>query len=70
MKFKGFWKGLWDLQKANFSFIKDWWLPYTIMMIVATLISACASYICIFGFPKGIFKKTDDIDELEELLNS
>lgn len=71
MKFKGFWKGLWDLTEHSLAWLKDYWLAYIILFIVVYMIS-----FAIFCVPAVIDeldrrkKLREAEDELEEFLNN
>ena len=38
MKFKGFWKSYWELLMHSMEWLKDYWLAYTILMIVCVIL--------------------------------
>lgn len=38
MKFKGFFKGLWEQEKIWFRWLKDYWLAYIIFVVVVYII--------------------------------
>ena len=64
MKFKGFWKSLWELNKQSFAWLKDYWFAYTILLVVTFVISfmAFGGY-ALFGYLKPVKVSDDDIED-------
>lgn len=65
MKFKGFWKSLWELNMHSLHWLKEYWFAYTILMIVSLAVF-CIPYACFEYLNSRDSKKNDD--ELEEFL--
>ena len=38
MKFKGFWKSLWELNKQSLAWFKDYWLAYILLFIIVYIL--------------------------------
>lgn len=61
MKIKGFWKGYVELCKHSMEWLKDYWLLYTIIMVLTALIYLIPSFIEDYKWKKAC-KKAEDGD--------
>ena len=71
MRFKGFWKEYWNLIcKPSFTWMRRFWLPYSILLVVTFIAAFCATWSYYFGFDslkELLFKKRTD-EDLEDFL--
>lgn len=70
MKFKGFFKEYWNMVcKPSFAWMRKYWLPFSICMVISCFLSFCYAWFVTFGLgdPESRIKRTDD-EELEEFL--
>jgi hypothetical protein len=68
MRFKGFFKEYWtEVFKPSISWMKKFWLPYSILLVVTCIASFCYTWYTYFGWEglKSLFTKRTDgtIDE-------
>ena len=71
MRFKGFFKEYWNMVfKPSIAWMKKYWLPYSIVLVIAWIISFCYVWCKYFGLDDFkrtfITKRTDD--EVEDFL--
>ena len=45
MKFKGFWKSLYELNKQSLAWLKDYWFAYVLLFIIVYIVGALIFYI-------------------------
>lgn len=68
MRFKGFFKEYWtEVFKPSISWMKKYWFPYSILLVVTFIISFCYTwYVCfgLDGLKSFVTKRTDD--EIED----
>ena len=68
MRFKGFFKEYWtEVFKPSISWMKKYWLPYSILLVVTFIISFCYAWYSFFGLDglKSLVAKRTD-DEIED----
>lgn len=67
MKFKGFWKSSWELTKYSLRWLKDYWLLYTILYVIAMICVSVWVVVHYFGWAdfKSLFTKRTD-EEVDE----
>lgn len=58
MKFKGFFKGYWNLCKEAFAWLKDYWFLYIVISTIISIIICFPSLVDLYRFYKP--KKIDD----------
>lgn len=68
MRFKGFFKEYWtEVFKPSISWMKKFWLPYSILLVVTFIVSFCYTWYRFFGLDvlKSSFSTRTDgtIDE-------
>ena len=65
MKFKGFFKGYWNVCKESFAWLKDYWFLYTIFTIVLAIIICLPSLIDLYRLSKP--SKSEDNQDYDFL---
>ena len=71
MRFKGFFKEYWtEVFKPSISWMKKYWLPYSILLVVTFIISFCYTWYTYFGLEslKSLFAKPTDEEDIDEFL--
>lgn len=71
MRFKGFFKEYWNLVFIpSMTWMKKYWLPYSIMLVIAWIISCCYVMYTYFGLDglKSLVSKRTDEEDIEEFL--
>lgn len=71
MRFKGFFKEYWSMVfKPSLSWMKKYWLPYSILLVVTCIASFCYTWYTYFGLEslKALFAKPTDEEDIEEFL--
>lgn len=63
MKFKGFFKSYWGLFMHSIDWLKNYWLAYTILMIVLTILWFLPSMISAYISEKRSKKVEMEIDD-------
>lgn len=61
MKFKGFFRGYWNLCKESFAWLKDYWFLYIVISTIISIIICLPSLIDLYRFYKP--KKFEDIQD-------
>ena len=59
MKFRGFFKSYWELFMQSLDWLKDYWLAYTILMIVSVIVWFLPSMISEYISEKKKSKKIE-----------
>ena len=71
MRFKGFFKDYWtEVFKPSISWMRKYWLPYSILLVVTFIISFCYTWYKFFGLDglKSLFKKRTDEEDIDDFL--
>jgi len=72
MKFKGFFKEYWsEVFKPSIAWMRKFWLPYSILLVVTFIFSFCYTWYTFFGLDglKVLFKwKKHDKEEDDDFL--
>ena len=74
MRFKGFFKEYWSMVfKPALSWMRKYWLPYSILLVVTCIISFCYTWYKYFGLAslKSLFHKhtlEEDIEDFRAIL--
>ena len=71
MRLKGFFKEYWNMVcKPSFAWMRKYWLPYSILLVVTCVVSFCYTWYRYFGLAelKSLFSKSSDEEEYEEFL--
>lgn len=71
MRFKGFFKEYWtEVFKPSISWMKKYWFPYSILLVVTFIISFCYTWYSFFGLDglKSLVVKRTDEEEIEDFL--
>ena len=71
MRFKGFFKEYWSMVfKPALSWMRKYWLPYSILLVVTCIISFCYTWYKYFGLAelKALFDKRTDEEDIEDFL--
>jgi hypothetical protein len=67
MRFKGFFKEYWtEVFKPSIAWMKKFWLPYSILLVVTFIFTFCYTWYRYFGLDelKALFtKRTDEEDD-------
>ena len=70
MRFKGFFKEYWsEVFKPSVAWMRKYWLPYSIVLLVAWIISFCyvwTRYCSLSDLKDILFKKRTDEEDIEE----
>ena len=66
MKFRGFWKTLWDLNMESLKWLKEYWLAYTLLVVLVT--SICFIPYAVYEYEQYKVQKKFDKD-IEDFLN-
>lgn len=64
MKFKGFWKGFWELQQHSCAWLKDYWFAYTILFVCCITICFIPYVIEELQYRKKLKSYEEDLDFL------
>ena len=65
MKFKGFWKSLWDVELVWFQWLKKYWFAYCLLIVVCTAVTLIPE---ITSYVKGKIEQKKRNKEQEEEL--
>lgn len=70
MKFKGFWKSLWELNKQSLNWLKDYWFLYILLYAISMIVISVVCIVHVLGWDntKSIFFKDKTTAEDEEFL--
>ena len=71
MRFKGFFKEYWtEVFKPSISWMKKYWLPYSILLAVSFIVSVCYTWYSFFGLNglKSLFAKPTDEEDIDEFI--
>lgn len=63
MKFKGFWKSLWELNKQSLAWLKDYWFAYTILLVVGTTLAFLPELTYAYRTLKDTKKSDEDLED-------
>ena len=71
MRFKGFFKEYWSMVfKPSLAWMKKYWLPYSILLVITWICSFCYVWYKYFGLVdlKALFGKRTDEEDIEDFL--
>lgn len=71
MRFKGFFKEYWSMVfKPSLAWMKKFWLPYSILLVITWIVSFCYVWYKYFG-PADLksFSRKHTYEDIEDFLN-